>query len=171
MRIFIIVIFLLLSFNIYAEKYIVEVIKVVDGDTVDVLTTDNKKIRLRLYGIDTPESNQPYGKVATNFLKSLILNKYVEIFIFGKGKYKRSIALIKYKDRIVNSLMISYSLAWVYEKYCKEDFCGDWRELQGMVRVSGKGIWSEKNPTPPWEWRKIKRTTLKKLMKKKSNSP
>jgi len=42
-----------------------KVIKVVDGDTIDVLTDDKEKIRIRFSGIDTPERGQPYGNNAT----------------------------------------------------------------------------------------------------------
>ena len=42
-----------------------KVIKVVDGDTIDVLTDDMETIRIRFSGVDTPERGQPYGNTST----------------------------------------------------------------------------------------------------------
>ena len=51
-----------------------KVIKVIDGDTIDVLTDDNETIRIRLYGIDCPERGQPFGNNATQALKFSVIN-------------------------------------------------------------------------------------------------
>lgn len=49
-----------------------KVVKVVDGDTIDVLTNDRETVRIRLNGIDCPERGQPYGKNATEFMREAI---------------------------------------------------------------------------------------------------
>ena len=48
-----------------ADEFTGKVIKVVDGDTIDVLTDDKEKLRIRFSGIDTPERGQPYGNTST----------------------------------------------------------------------------------------------------------
>jgi len=49
------------------------VIKVIDGDTIDVLADDQETIRIRLHGIDCPERGQPFDNNATQALQPPIL--------------------------------------------------------------------------------------------------
>ena len=49
-----------------------KVVKVIDGDTIDVLDNTSTKHRIRFYGIDAPESKQAYGQKAREFLASMI---------------------------------------------------------------------------------------------------
>jgi len=56
-----------------------KVIKVVDGDTIDVLTDDKQTIRIRFNGIDCPERGQPFGNNATQSLKDSILEEQPRI--------------------------------------------------------------------------------------------
>jgi len=54
-----------------------KVVKVIDGDTVDILTLKKQKIRVRLLDIDAPESRQAYGNASRKYLASLIAGKNV----------------------------------------------------------------------------------------------
>ncbi|MCP4509640.1 MAG: hypothetical protein GY826_24960, partial [Fuerstiella sp.] len=69
-----------------------KVVKIVDGDTIDVLTEDKKTIRLRFNGIDTPERGQPFGNNATKFVSSTVGGKMVRLVMHGEDKYDRTIA-------------------------------------------------------------------------------
>ena len=47
------------------------VVKVADGDTVTVIQDKtNKKVKIRFYGIDTPEKSQEYGRKSLSVLKN-----------------------------------------------------------------------------------------------------
>ena len=82
-------------------EYRVEIVRVVDGDTVDVdidlgFGVWLKKQRVRLYGIDTPESRtrdlneKKYGLMAKEYLKEMISNGAIlKTRLDGKGKYGR----------------------------------------------------------------------------------
>lgn len=50
----------------------------VDGDTIDV-EKDGRQVRVRLYGIDTPESKQWYGQNATTFTSAQVLGKTIDV--------------------------------------------------------------------------------------------
>jgi micrococcal nuclease len=72
------------------------VTRVADGDTVIVMTPNQTKLRIRLFGIDAPEtskgtrfSGQPFGEEATQYLKQLVEGKGVRIEIYGVDRYKR----------------------------------------------------------------------------------
>ena len=81
-------------------RYNVTVTRIVDGDTVDVdidlgFGMVYKKQRVRMMGIDTPESRTKdleekfYGKQAKKFLTSLLKETEVELVSHDKGKFGR----------------------------------------------------------------------------------
>lgn len=110
-------------------RYKVWVTRVVDGDTVDVdidlgFGMTYKKQRVRMVGIDTPESRTRdleekfYGKASKNFLKDL-LEKYkddIQLVSHDKGKFGRILGELfigNYKVS-VNQQMINHSHAVEY---------------------------------------------------------
>ena len=53
------------------ETFPAKVVRIVDGDTIEVLTDDNTKFKIRLEGIDTPEPKQAFGNVAKQAIGEL----------------------------------------------------------------------------------------------------
>lgn len=131
------------------------VIKVVDGDTIVVLTEQGKSERIRLYGIDAPESAQKGGAEATAFARDLLLLQPVSLSVVDRDRYGRTVALVKLKDgRIANAEMVREGHAWVYRDYCREAFCASWLALEYQAKKQGKGLWRGDSPLPPWKWRR-----------------
>ena len=50
-------------------------INVADGDTITVLTAENQQVKIRLYGIDCPESGQDFGNRAKQFTQDFAHRK------------------------------------------------------------------------------------------------
>ncbi|MCR8712151.1 thermonuclease family protein [Campylobacter sp. W0066.1] len=67
--------------------------RVIDGDTIEAKFED-EKLKIRLFGIDAPESDQAYGKMATQFLKAIVLNKEVVLNVKDEDKYGRILAIV-----------------------------------------------------------------------------
>jgi hypothetical protein len=68
---------------------------VADGDTVTVITSNQAKLRIRMLGIDAPETpkgtkfpGQPYGKEAEAYLKQLVENKQGKVEIYGVDRVR-----------------------------------------------------------------------------------
>ena len=57
----------------------------------------------------------------------------------------------------LNEEILRAGYAWVYEYYCKARFCGKWSEIEKWAREKEKGLWQDKNPVPPWDWRRGER--------------
>ena len=132
-----------------------KVISVYDGDTITVSTTDNQKIKIRLYGIDAPElKKQPYGKASRDYLQRLILNKTVEVTDLGKDMYSRTIAKIFYKNEYINLKMVSTGNAWHYSAYSKDL---DLKEAQITAKEHDVGLWKNELSVAPWEWRALEK--------------
>ncbi|MFC1818923.1 thermonuclease family protein [Thermodesulfobacteriota bacterium] len=145
------IIFLLIASSAFAWSG--KVVGITDGDTIKVLNPENNQVKIRLYGIDTPEKGQAYGQAATKHLASLIAGKTVEVEPVDTDRYGRTVAIISYDGRNINEQMVTVGYAWVYRKYCDRPFCSSWLKRESEAKDSKKGLWKEPNPIAPWEWR------------------
>ena len=132
------------------------VLRVSDGDTIAV-RIKGEEVRIRLYGIDAPEKNQPGGAEATAFLEDLLLTNEVMVKTLDVDKYGREVAVVSIIDGCnllqVQQMLLDYGLVWVYDKYCRASFCKDWKEIEVRARENKAGIWAGE-PVEPWVWRK-----------------
>lgn len=70
-----------------------EVIRVLDGDTIEVLNEKHPE-RIRLYGIDCPEKGQAFGQKAKQATSSLLFGKDVRIESHGRDKHRRTLGTV-----------------------------------------------------------------------------
>lgn len=124
-----------------------------DGDTFTILV-NNEQIRIRLHGIDCPEKSQDFGNVAKQFLSEYVFGKVVTVQDMDTDRYGRTIGMVTIDGINVNEKLLQLGLAWHYIKYDKNP---KWDELEEVARSQKKGLWSQQNPIPPWEYRKMKR--------------
>lgn len=144
-----------LSFAANAKTCLVT--KVMDGDTIKV-TCDGEEVKVRLANIDAPEKKQPFGIDSKKMLENLCLNQDAKILGSSKGRYKRLIAEVQCKGINVNRKLVESGLAWVYRDYNKDAqiLC-----LEYQARHHEKGLWAQKNPVAPWDFRKKKKAMVK----------
>ena len=142
---------LLLSINSLVLGLEGKVDSIVDGDTLTVLTADKQRIKIRLSGIDTPERKQAFGTKAKQALSSKVFGKTVRVRDNGQDRYKRTLGDIFLGDRWINLELVEEGYAWHYKHYSK-----DKRLAQAEVeaRAAKRGLWSDNNPVPPWEFRR-----------------
>jgi len=107
------------------------VTRVTDGDTIEV---GGPKVRLQ--GIDAPESNQPHGNQVTAALKGLILNRRVRLEIHETDRYDHLITVVYSEGRDVNHWLVEPGHAWEYDKYSKDAAVGR-REREARVADRG----------------------------------
>lgn len=129
-----------------------KIIGVKDGDTF-VLLIDGKEQTVRLAHIDCPEKKQPFGSKAKQFASNQYFGKYVTLIHNNKyDRNKRLIAeLILPDSRNVNKEMVKHGFAWHYKKYSGDD---EYAQLEIAARANKTGLWSDPEPTAPWNWRK-----------------
>jgi endonuclease YncB( thermonuclease family) len=151
------IILLFFSLLSFAEELIGKVIKVSDGDTITVLDSNNQKHKIRLKGIDAPESQQVYGDISTQSLSELVYDKEVLITWDKKDKYYRILGKVIFDGRDVNYEQLKKGLAWYYKQYEKDLSDEDkkkYSEAEVLARDSGVGLWADSNSIPPWEFRR-----------------
>ncbi len=129
-----------------------KVIKVADGDMITVLLDgdDHRSLKVRLEGIDAPEKTQAFGARSTDAIKELIAGKAVDLQKTGEDKYGRSLAFVRIDSVDVNSKLIEDGWAWHYKKYNSDQRLA---ALEDSAKEARRGLWSEANPLPPWEFR------------------
>jgi endonuclease YncB( thermonuclease family) len=134
------------------------VVAVADGDTITVEPPQGgDRVKVRLHGIDCPETKQTYGQTAKGFVSNAVLFKIVDVQPTpqGKDRYGRIVAVIEIPGvGVLQELLLEAGLAWVYTQYCKD--CGAWEAMEAEARSQRKGLWAEDKPIGPWEWRKQK---------------
>ena len=140
------------------------IIRVTDGDTVTLLSSDNTRITIRLAGIDAPESRMPYGHAAQTHLSGLVLNKEVVAVIQKKDRYGRTVATLLHGTQDINLTMVQAGMAWHYKRYAHEqpqNQAANYAQSEQVARTEDRGLWQHEKPTPPWMWRKSQTEPLK----------
>lgn len=127
-----------------------------DGDTVTVNAKNGTWFKVRLWGIDAPELDQPGGKEAMLELIQLIGRKTVTVSVKDRDRYGRIVGVITYRNRDINREMIQSGHAWYYEQYASNQKV--YADAEQTAKEKKEGLWKSENPPiPPWEWRKMKR--------------
>ncbi|EOA24383.1 hypothetical protein CARUB_v10017620mg [Capsella rubella] len=113
-----------------------------------------KKFRIRLSGIDSPESKMPYGKEAHDELLKMVEGKCLKVLVYTEDRYGRCVGDIYCNGKFVQEVMLKKGLAWHYVAYDKRAELAKWENEARQKRI---GLWASSNPEKPWEWRKNKR--------------
>jgi len=130
----------------------VRVVAVHDGDTLTVLADGRRRLRVRLTDIDAPELGQAFGMRAKASLSDLCFGKAAALEVRGRDRYGRTLARIKCGGRDANAEQVRLGYAWVYTRYAAAD--SPLYALQHDAVAARRGLWSTREPLPPWEWRR-----------------
>ena len=128
------------------------VTSITDGDTLRIINSLGENQIIRLYGIDAPERDQPYGTQAANALREKLSNSQISIVQQDIDDYGRIVGTIFLNERNINLEMVGQGHAWWYEFFAPDN-----RELglaQSQAQNSKLGLWSASNPVDPYEWRR-----------------
>lgn len=128
-----------------------KVIGIGDGDTLTILQ-DNRPVKLRLANVDAPEKSQPYGQRAKQSLSDLCWNKDAQYETQDTDRYGRTVAVVTCGGVEVNRAQVERGMAHVYPKYNKDRSLP---AVQDRAREGRRGLWSDRGPVAPWEYRKM----------------
>jgi endonuclease YncB( thermonuclease family) len=139
------------SRTLASETLTGKVVAVHDGDTLTVLDAAKTQHKVRLHGIDAPESKQAFGNVARKALADLVFGKVVDVEVVEKDRYGRQVGKVHVGSGYVNAEMVRAGLAWRYTQYDERNEFGG---LEDDARKQRRGLWADAHPVAPWEWRK-----------------
>lgn len=129
------------------------VVSVADGDTVSVKFPNGDVEKVRLLGVDTPESNHPNKDVecfsleAGNFLRGLLLDKYVDLELdpsqAERDRFGRLVAYVWLDDELINASLIQEGYGFEYT-YSKPYFYqSEFESLEKGASTDMRGLWAE----------------------------
>lgn len=131
------------------------VVRVADGDTVSILDKNKRQHKVRLFGIDSPERDQPFGIAAKKALARRVADRNVGVVIIETDSYGRTVGTL-YLDAVnINAAMVADGYAWWYRFYAPNN--PELAASEDSARKKGLGLWSEPRPVPPWDWRRGRR--------------
>lgn len=135
--------------GLFDQVYTAKVIGISDGDTITVLV-DNTQIKIRVDGIDCPESRQPFGTRAKQFTSDFCYGKIVTIKKKELDRYGRTIARVICDGKDLSEELLKAGMAWHFKKY---DSTPKLSDLEIQARKRKVGLWSEPDPVAPWCFR------------------
>lgn len=132
-----------------------KVTKITDGDTIHAVDKHGHTIKLRLLHIDAPEISQAFGKESKEHLSRKIMGYYITIEETKPDKRypDRTLGVVYLGGRNINLEMLQDGYAWHYSQFSHVVM---YEEAEKKARKWQRGLWKEKNPLEPWEYRKQK---------------
>jgi micrococcal nuclease len=142
-----------------AETLSGPVVSISDGDTIEILIEHGggkRPQRVRLGGIDAPESGQAFGTRAKQHLSRLIGGRHVTAEAHKRDRWGRVVATVYVDGTDVGLAMVEAGFAWWYRKYADEQPPSARRAYEAAetaARRARRGLWGDPDPMPPWAFR------------------
>ncbi len=129
------------------------VVRILDGDTLEVLQDHGELTRVRLNGIDAPEKAQPFGQRSRRALTTMTAGKTVHISGNNRDRYGRLLGTVWYDSADINAVQVINGMAWAY-RYKGRATIPAYAGLEKKARKNRTGLWAEPAQAEPWRWRK-----------------
>ena len=133
-----------------------------DGDTVTCIDDKGVAQKIRLVGIDSPEFDQPHGRIARASLESKLAGGVVRVVDRGRDQHGRLLGTLFLDappsggstntkgERNINREMVREGHAWVFGGFSPDP---DLVAAEDEARKDRRGLWAEANPVAPSRWR------------------
>ncbi len=149
------------------------IVEIINGSTITCLTDQKEPVKVKLYGIDVPELDQPYGEEVKRHLSIFISKELSSTSMFRRTTRIKVTKKDKNEDAELSGILIYAP--------CEPDFFGRWtppidynyklielgyawynrtdgdnpeyQQAEQDARKVKRGLWVDNNPIPPWEWR------------------
>ncbi|MDP1673489.1 MAG: thermonuclease family protein [Burkholderiales bacterium] len=128
-----------------------KVVSIADGDTLTVLV-DRSQVRIRLADIDAPEKGQDFGDKSRQSLGELCHGKTATVSGGEQDRFGRTLGTVNCDGVDANAEQVRRGMAWVFDRYAPKD--SPLYSIQDAAKASRRGLWSDPNPTPPWQFRR-----------------
>jgi endonuclease YncB( thermonuclease family) len=151
---------LLVAHPAHAELRRGTVVGVADGDTLTLVDEQRRQHRIRLDGIDAPERSQPYGQRARQSLAAMTHGRAALAECPKTDRYGRSVCRVMVDGVDVGLEQVRRGLAWHYVRYAREqspEARVEYARAEQQARGERSGLWSYRDPTPPWDYRRAAR--------------
>lgn len=132
-------------------------VRVIDGDTLEIIPTEGASERIRLLGIDAPESNQAHGAYSTQTLQQCVSQGQVSVEWFEQDRYQRLLGKVRANGVDCNLNQIKQGAALHYKQYQNSQPERDrftYANAEVNARQQAMGLWANALVTAPWDYRR-----------------
>lgn len=165
---FLLLFILLPCFTLASEQFLsCYVVGVSDGATLSCFDPERRKAeKIRLRGIDAPESKQPFGRRSKQSLSDLTHGQPVTVKWDKRDRWGRIIGAVWVEPvdcpgcghtLDVGRAQLSIGMAWWFRRYASEqpeEERQQYKFEEREAKARNIGLWQDKQPVPPWDWRK-----------------
>ena len=132
--------------DLVGTTFLAHVVGVVDGDTFDVISANTKrKVRIRLDGVDTPESGEPYSQQAKNLTRVSVFDKDVTVVGKDVDRYKRLVARVRVEGDDLSVKIVAAGLACHFLRFSSDPMLA---RAETSAKTSAFGFWANGAPKP-----------------------
>jgi micrococcal nuclease len=121
------------------QRVTAQVVHVADGDTVDIVIPPKRRVRVRLHGVDTPESNERFSGDARTFTRVLMFGRDVTVVGKDVDTYGRLVARLRVDNADASEAIISAGLGCTYRRYATDSIL---EAAQNEARKARRGFWA-----------------------------
>ena len=159
---------LLSTAGVHADEIMGTVLRVADGDTILVQTSDSRRRSIRIAGIDAPEAAQPFGRESREYLARLVSGAEVRAECPKAGRSGVLVCKVSARPTDcatcglsvdVGLAQIAAGMAWWYRRYALEqvpEVRARYESEEQTARSHKRGLWANAKPVPPWDWRRAR---------------
>lgn len=131
---------------------------IIDGNNLTLVDSQRRQHQIRIVGIYAPERVQPFGAASHGNLAKLAFNKPVSAECQPRNRHGELRCKVFVDGQDLGLRQITDGMAWWFKEYAREQSAEDiaaYRQAETMAKMRRTGLWSETNPTPPWDWQKL----------------
>ena len=138
------------------------IVGIADGDTLTARCEAQadqpaQTLKIRLAEIDAPEKGQAFGNRSKQHLSDVCFKKQAEVRPQTTDRYGRTVARVICDGTDANAEQVRAGMAWVFDKYVTDRGL---YAVQDEARAARRGLWADREPVAPWEWRARKSAKL-----------
>ncbi len=143
-----------------ADDYPVQVLRVIDGDSVKVKLSNGAEYSVRMYGIDAPEMDQRVGRESQEYLRRLVRSRREwRLQVVDVDRYQRLVGVLYPEGRSVrdsaNHAMVESGYAYWFREYGGSELGFD--DSERYAQRERAGVWATQHSVRPWDHRRAKR--------------
>lgn len=138
------------------------VVRVLDGDTFDLLPSNPDaipvKLRCRIVEVDAPELKQSFGRSSGDSLRAMLLHQHLTLRPIAHDYYRRWLVKVTHLNGhpiTLDSILIVRGWAWSVRGWQSKGYNPDADPIQADARWYNRGLWAIPNPIPPWTFRHL----------------
>ena len=142
----------------WAADFVARIATVHEGDRLTIRHKGHSET-IYLKDVDCPDLKQPYGKEAKHATAAYVANRDVVVRGLTRDKQGRvSAEVLLHDGRNVGRELLKEGLAW-WQRSTSNN--AGFEVIEQLAKASGKGLWADSNPVPPWKWKAPKQTSQK----------